>query len=106
MTAACGSDAVEADLGDLSAVWQLSTTVTSNTCGLADGSTSQDRIILIQCGTQVSVILGAGLWGSGTVVGGSFDFTGTEIQTDDTGCRTTHSRGGVLRVFQGPPAML
>ncbi len=96
MTAACGNGAVDSDLGDLSAVWQLSTTVSSNTCGLTDGSTSQDRIVLIQCGNQVSVIAGTGLWGSGTVVGGSFDFTGTEIRTDDAGCQATHRSTGTL----------
>jgi len=34
--------------------------------------------------------------GSGTVVGGSFDFTGTEIQTDNTGCQATHRSTGTL----------
>ena len=103
MSVACGSDAVDSDLGDLTAVWQLTTRVSSNTCGLPDGSTNQDRIILIQCGNEVSVIAGAGLWGSGTVVGGSFDFTGTEIQTDNTGCQATHRSTGTL---SGTPSLL
>jgi murein DD-endopeptidase MepM/ murein hydrolase activator NlpD len=95
-TVACRNDLADSDLGDLSAVWELSTTVTSNTCGLADGSTSTDRIVLIQCGNAVSVIAGAGLWGSGTVVGDHVDFTGTETQTDNAGCQSTHRSTGTL----------
>jgi murein DD-endopeptidase MepM/ murein hydrolase activator NlpD len=95
-TTACGGDVADFDLGDLSAVWGLSTTVTSNTCGLSDGSTSTDRIILLQCGNAVSVIAETGLWGSGTVVGDHFDFIGTETQTDNAGCQSTHRSTGTL----------
>lgn len=95
LTTACGSDATDTTvLGDLSAVWQLSTTVSSNTCGLDDGSTSTDRIIFIQCGNEVSVIAGEGLWGTGTVQGNRFDFTGTEVRTDAPGCQSTHRTTG------------
>lgn len=69
---------------ELTAVWQLTTTVNSNTCGLPNGSSSTDRIILIQCGSRASVIAGAGLWGSATISGQNLSFTGTEIQTDET----------------------
>ncbi len=97
-TSACGGDGVleTTDLGDLTAVWQLSTTVESNTCGLVDGSSSTDGIILIGCGNQVSVIAGPGLWGTGTVRGESLDFDGTEVQTDGTGCRSTHRSTGTV----------
>jgi murein DD-endopeptidase MepM/ murein hydrolase activator NlpD len=92
---ACGDGTTgTSDLGDLSAVWELSTTIGSNTCGLDDGSTSTDRIILINCSNHVSVIAGPGSWGSGTVQGQRIDITGTEVQTDSTGCRATHSVTG------------
>ena len=41
---ACGDSVMETqDLGDLSAVWRLSTTIASNTCGLADGQPQTDQ---------------------------------------------------------------
>jgi len=79
---------------ELTAVWQLSTTVSSNTCGLPDGGTSTDRIILMQCGGTASVIAGPGLWGTATISGQNVNINGTETQTDDTGCRTTHQSTG------------
>lgn len=96
-TTACGDGVVAtSDLAGLTAVWQLSTTVSSNTCGLDDGSTSTDRIIFIQCGDEVSVIAGPGLWGTATVRGESLDFTAAEIQTDEEGCRSTHNSSGTV----------
>ena len=72
--AACGGDGDDTstdppDSLELTAVWQLSTSVSSNSCGLADGSTSTDRIIIMQCGSRADVIAGSGLWGTGTVSG-------------------------------------
>lgn len=90
--AACGGDddvSDPPDTLDLSAVWQLTTSVTSNTCGLPDGSTDTDNIILMQCGSTASVIAGAGLWGTASVSGTSVAFSGTETQTDDTDCQST-----------------
>ncbi len=98
-TTACGSDVLETpDVVDLTAVWRLSTTVSSNTCGLARGSTSTESISTIQCGNEVSAITGGGLWGSGTVLGEQLDFTGTEVQTDLDGCQSTHRTTGTLSV--------
>jgi hypothetical protein len=94
---ACGDAVVEAvDLEDVSAVWELSANQTSNTCGSVNGGPTSDRIILIQCGSQVSLIAGEGLWGSGTVLGRDLSFTGTEVQTDETGCRSTHRSTGTV----------
>ena len=94
---ACGDDAQStSDLGDLSAVWELNSTVVSNTCGLEDGSTSFDRIILLNCGNEVSVIAGSGLWGTGIVQGTSMEFNGIDFQKDQTGCRSTHSTSGTV----------
>jgi len=70
---ACSDTLDTSDVFDLTAVWQLSTTVTSNTCGLANDSTNTEPIILIQCGNEVSVITWGGLWGSGTVQGERLD---------------------------------
>jgi murein DD-endopeptidase MepM/ murein hydrolase activator NlpD len=81
---------------ELTAVWQLSATVNSNTCGLPDGGTNTDRIILIQCGNSATVIAGPGLWGTATISGQDVNITGTEAQTDNTGCRTTHQSTGTL----------
>jgi hypothetical protein len=77
-TAACGDGVVQtSELGDDKAVWELTTTVDSNTYGLDDGSSSTDRIILIRCGNEVSLIAGNGLWGAGTARGEDIDLTGT-----------------------------
>lgn len=98
-TTSCGGDddggtTQPPDPLELTAVWQISSTVTSNTCGLPDGSTTSDRIILMQCGSAASVIAGPGLWGTATISGQDVSITGTEVQTDDTGCGTTHRSTG------------
>jgi hypothetical protein len=94
-TVACGDEVLETtDLGDLTAVWSLSTTVASNTCGFPDGASDSQSMILIQCGHEVSVVVGAGLWGTGSVLGADLTFTGTEVQIDETGCRATHQSPG------------
>ncbi len=97
-TTACGGGVTEPppDPLDLTAAWQLTTTVNSNTCGLPDGSTNTDRILLMQCGTAASVIAGPGLWGTAAISGQTVNITGTETQTDDTGCRTTHQSAGTV----------
>lgn len=96
MMISCKENPTNPSLEDLAGVWQLSTTVISNTCGLIDGSTSTETITLIQCGTEVSVISGAGLWGRGTVQDDHLEFTGTEVKTDDEGCVSTHYSTGTL----------
>ena len=99
--AACGGDGDDTstdppDSLELTAVWQLSTSVSSNSCGLADGSTSTDRIIIMQCGSRADVIAGSGLWGTGTVSGQNLSFSGTETQTDLGGCQSTHQSAGTV----------
>jgi murein DD-endopeptidase MepM/ murein hydrolase activator NlpD len=96
-TVACGDEVLETtDLGDLTAVWRLSTTVASNTCGFPNGTSDSQSMILIQCGDEVSVVVGDGLWGTGSVLGDDLMFTGTEVQTDETGCRATHRSTGTV----------
>jgi hypothetical protein len=83
---------------DLTGSWQLTSTITSNSCGPVDGSSSTQSITLIQCGNEVSVITGGGLWGVGILQGDRLEFTGTEVQTDDMGCQSTHQSTGTLTV--------
>jgi murein DD-endopeptidase MepM/ murein hydrolase activator NlpD len=95
-TTGCGDSVVETQaLGDLSGVWELTTTEVSNTCGLPDGEGDRDRMILLSCGTTVSVIRGAGLWGTGSVTGDRLQFTGTESDGED-GCVSTRSSTGAV----------
>jgi hypothetical protein len=98
LTPACDDDPVEAeqDLENLSAVWDLSTTVVSDACDGGDAAFGQDRMIMIQCGRVVSVIMGDGLWGEGTVSGSELDFMCTEEHVDNSGCCSTHYSVGTL----------
>ena len=78
---------------ELTAVWELRTSVTSNTCGMPNGQTDTDRIILMQCGNRADVIAGPGLWGSATISGREVSFAGSEVQTND-GCESTQQSTG------------
>jgi hypothetical protein len=98
MTTTCSDDVAEPtnEMADLSGVWELTTTVGPNTCGMEEGSENKDWIVLIQCDNEVSIIMGNGLWGTGLINGDRLDFTGTEFDTDDTGCLSTRiSRGNL-----------
>jgi hypothetical protein len=100
---ACGDSVVDVqELGDLSGTWELTSIVTANTCGLPLGQPETDRLILVSCGDAVSVIVGSGLWGSGTTSGDRLQFSGTEVQDDD-GCAATHRSTGSA---SGAPALL
>lgn len=92
-----------ADLSDLSGIWELSTTITANTCGKTEEITNTEWMILVQCSSNVSVISGNGLCGSGVVQGDRLDFSGIETETDDLGCIATHRSEGFVR---GTPARL
>jgi hypothetical protein len=91
---AAATPAGPAVLEALSGVWQLSTTVTSNSCGLPDGSTTDEPITLVQQSSVVTIVSPRGLWGSGTVRGDTLEFTGTAIETDDDGCTSTQRASG------------
>jgi hypothetical protein len=92
--AACNDDS--SDLGDLTGVWWLTTTVTSDPCGVTEGGSDSDNIILIQCGDEVSIISKEGLWGIGTVQGENLDLDGTEVLTEESGCWITSSSTGTV----------
>jgi hypothetical protein len=97
MTISCGDEATQSNgLGTLSGVWELSTTVNSNTCGILNGSLSTESLILVQCSGEVSIISGGGLWGIGTIDGENLEFSGSEIITDETDCRSTRTSTGTL----------
>ena len=76
---------------ELTAVWELRTSVTSNTCGMPNGQTDTDRIILMQCGNRADVIAGPGLWGSATISGREVSFA------------TADGRRGILPRHGRPP---
>lgn len=78
---------------ELTAVWELRTTVISNTCGMPNGEVGTDRIILMQCGNQANVISGPGLWGLATISGRTVSFSGSDVETDD-GCESTQQSTG------------
>jgi hypothetical protein len=93
----CSDDVTEPDdIGDLSGVWTLTTTVGSNTCGMEEGSGVTDRIILIQCDNELQIVMGNGIWTTATIRGDHLDFTAIEIETDDTGCQSTRTHTGSL----------
>ena len=96
----CNDDVTEPDepenLGDLSGVWTLTTTVGPNTCGMEEGPGLSDRIVLIQCDNEVQIIMGSGIWTTAMIKGNRLNFTATEIETDDTGCQTTRIHVGNL----------
>lgn len=83
-----------AELDALSGVWQLSTRITSNTCGLGDGTTDTEPLTLIQHESDVSVVSQGGLWGGGAVRGNTFEFTGTAVEIGENGCRSTQRATG------------
>jgi murein DD-endopeptidase MepM/ murein hydrolase activator NlpD len=87
----------------LSGVWQFATVVTSNSCGLPDGSESTEPITLIQSDSAVSIVTASGLWGSGTVRGQVLDVAGSAIETDESGCRSTQQATGSV---SGSPSEL
>jgi hypothetical protein len=94
--AACGDTTVEPqDLGDLSGVWELTSTDVSNNCGLPAGGGKTDRMILLSCGSTVSVIQGPGLWGTGSVFGDQLQVTGAEVDVED-GCTSTRNSAGAM----------
>lgn len=90
-------------LENLSGVWQFLSTVTSNTCGLTDGDTTDEPITLIQLESAVTVVSERGLWGSGATQGNTLEFTGASAEVDDDGCVATHRAAGSV---SGSPTAL
>jgi hypothetical protein len=73
---------------DLTGSWELTTTITSNTCGLAGGETKTEIMYLNDTGVVYSIINFNGSWGEGKADGTSIQFNGTET-SDDFDCPAT-----------------
>jgi hypothetical protein len=70
---------------DLTGSWELTTTVTSNTCGLQNGESETETVYLSESGDLLSITTFSGLWGSAALTGREIDISGSEA-SDDFGC--------------------
>jgi hypothetical protein len=96
MVSSCSNEVVEPpELDELTGVWELTTTVESNSCDEDDNSTNTQLITLIQCGDEVTIINENGLWGTGKIFGERMEFTGSEIQEEDDGSTATVQTTGM-----------
>ena len=68
--------------------WQLTSTITSNTCGLRVGGTEVSFIHLADNNGVLSITSFSGHWGDGTVDGMNLQFNGIET-SDDFDCLAT-----------------
>ena len=89
----------EPELVDLTGSWELTTTITSNTCWLPDGETKTEVIYLESVGRDVSITNFGGDWGTGEVDEGTLTFVGTE-QSDDLGCPATMVTEGIGLIYE------
>ncbi len=85
----CDSDpkVEEADV-DLVGSWELRTTLSSNTCGLPNGTARTETIYLDGIGAALTVINFDGQWGTARVSESEVTFAGSE-GSDDFGCPAT-----------------
>jgi murein DD-endopeptidase MepM/ murein hydrolase activator NlpD len=67
---------------DLAGDWELTTTITSNTCGLPNGTTETETIVLAESGGGLSVTTFEGPWGTVQVDGHDLSLTGSETSDD------------------------
>jgi hypothetical protein len=70
---------------DLTGSWELTSTVTSNTCGLQNGETLEEVIYIEDSNGALSITTFSGDWGSGAVNGQNLSFNGSDYM-DDLGC--------------------
>jgi murein DD-endopeptidase MepM/ murein hydrolase activator NlpD len=63
---------------DLTGSWELTTTITSNTCGLPNGTTETSNILLAESGDSFSITIFSGRWGTAQVDGHNLSLTGSE----------------------------
>ena len=82
----CGSNPSDPENGgqdlDLAGDWELTTTITSNTCGLPNGTTETETIVLAESGDGLSVTTFDGPWGTVQVDGHNLTITGTAAHDD------------------------
>jgi hypothetical protein len=84
----CDDDTEDEAPLNLAGSWELTTTVTSNTCGLENGETATEIIHLSGGSDVLSITTSSGTWGTGEVDGQSLHVVGTET-SDDFGCSAT-----------------
>ena len=92
----CSSDPTEPadnEKINLTGSWEMTVTISSNTCGLQSGETNVEVIDLTDKNGALSIVNFNGLWGNGQFDGITFTFTGTET-TDDFGCLATITTSG------------
>jgi hypothetical protein len=78
---------------DLTGSWSLTTTITSNTCGLPNGETNTETLLLTDTSGVPTIINFDGNWGQYSVSGSTLQFTGSE-ETDRLGCLATLTTAG------------
>jgi hypothetical protein len=78
---------------NVTGAWQLTSMITSNTCGLQDGGTEVSFIYLADNNGVLSITSFSGHWGDGAVDGTNIQFNGIET-SDDFGCLATHFTEG------------
>jgi hypothetical protein len=78
---------------DISGSWELTTTVTSNTCGAATGAANTEVIYLTDTSGVLTIINFNGDWGTATIDGSKLNFVGSEI-SDAPGCLATLNTEG------------
>ena len=78
---------------DVLGSWSLTTTITANTCGLANGEVNTEFIYLTDTSGVQRIINFDGNWGLYSVDGSAIQFTGSE-ETERLGCLATLSTAG------------
>lgn len=73
--------------------WELTSTITSNTCGMQSGESDTEVIDLTDNSGTLSIVNFDGLWGNGQFDGTTMQFTGTET-SDRFGCSATITTNG------------
>jgi hypothetical protein len=73
---------------DLEGSWEVTTTVTSNTCGLPNDEPETMTVHLRDSGDEYSVTMFSGPWGSATLAGSEMHLSGAET-SDEFGCPAT-----------------
>jgi hypothetical protein len=84
-TSDTGGDGTRANL---TGSWELTSTRTSNTCGIENGEPEVATIYLRDSADVVTITTFGGPWGDGIIRGSEMQLSGTEI-SDDFGCPAT-----------------
>ena len=73
--------------------WNMTSTITSNTCGLTNGEENTEIIYLTDTSGVRTIINFDGYWGGYSISGSTIEFNGSE-QTDRLGCLATLTTAG------------